>query len=104
MKCDMARREAFIENEVCKYARTLGWRVRKMQFVGRRGCPDRWFLGPGGRLVIIEFKDPNGKLSVAQRREINWMKANGFNVHVVNDVETGREIFDALPVEDFADE
>ncbi len=104
MKCDMARRESFIENEVCKHARALGWRVRKMQFVGRRGCPDRWFFGPGGQLVIVEFKDPNGKLSVAQRREINWMKANGFNVHVVNDVETGCEIFDAMPGEGFADE
>lgn len=95
MSCDMTRREAFIEKEVCKYARKLGWRVRKVSYLGRRGCLDRWFKRELGQLVIIEFKDPNGALSSAQRKEVNWLRANGFHVHVVDSIEDGQAIFDA---------
>lgn len=91
----MHRREAFIENEVCKYARALGWRERKMMFVGRRGCPDRWFMRGDGQLVIVEFKDPNGKLSPHQKREVNWLLTHGFSIHVIESIEQGREVFDA---------
>lgn len=93
--CEMHRREAYIESKVSAYAKSLGWRPRKMQFVGRRGCPDRWFKRAPGQLVIIEFKDPNGALSVAQKREINWLTANGFNVHVIASIEDGKAVFDA---------
>ena len=93
--CDMARREAYIEKEVCKYAKSRRWRQRKMEFVGRRGCPDRWFMRDDGQLVIIEFKDPNGKLSYAQKKEVAWLTAHGFNVHVVDSVQQGQEVFDA---------
>jgi hypothetical protein len=96
----MHRRESYIEQEVCKYAKKRGWRPRKMQFVGRRGCPDQWFKRGQGQLVIIEFKDPNGKLSPHQRKEVNWLLASGFNVHVVDSIEQGREIFDAWDLED----
>ena len=93
--CEMHRREAYIEAEVCKYAKSKGWRPRKMAFVGRRGCPDQWFMRGDGQLVIIEFKDPNGALSPHQRREINWLTAKGFNVHVVDSIAHGQEVFDA---------
>jgi len=96
MGCDMHRREAYIESEVSKYAKKLGWRPRKMEYIGRRGCPDRWFMRGQAQLVIIEFKDPNGKTSAAQKREINWLKLNGFDVHVVESIAQGREIFDDL--------
>ncbi len=95
----MGRRETYIEAQVCKYAKSKGWRQRKMAFVGRRGCPDRWFMRGDGQLVIIEFKDPNGKLSPHQRREINWLTAHGFNVHVIDNIPEGRALFDARDVE-----
>lgn len=93
--CDMHRREAYIESKVCAYAKSLGWRHRKMEFVNRRGCPDRWFMRGDGQLVIIEFKDPNGTLSPHQRREIRWLLDHGFKVHVVDSIADGRAIFDA---------
>jgi len=96
MPCDMHRREGYIEKEVCKYAQKLGWRVRKVQYVGRRGRCDREFKRAPGQLVEIEFKDPNGKLSYAQKKEVAWLRANGFEVHVVDSIEQGKEIFDAL--------
>lgn len=93
-KCDMGHREAYIEAQVIKHAKRLGWRQRKMMFVGRRGCPDRWFFRGPGQVVIIEFKDPNGRLSVAQKREVNWFLANGFHVHVIDDIAEGKAVFD----------
>ncbi|MCH2078498.1 MAG: hypothetical protein MK180_16765 [Rhodobacteraceae bacterium] len=92
---DRVQIEAVIEKAVCEYAQRRGWRQRKMMFVGRRGCPDRWFMREDGQLVIIEFKDPNGKLSAAQRKEVRWLEQNGFNVHVIDNVEDGMAVFDA---------
>ena len=91
----MARREAYIEKKVCEYARERGWRVRKMAFVGRRGCPDRWFMRGDGGLIIIEFKDKNGALSPHQRREVRWLQDHGFKVHVIDSIEDGCAVFDA---------
>ena len=100
MTCDMHRRETYIEKEVCKYAKSKGWRQRKMAFVGRRGCPDRWFMRGDGQLVIIEFKDKNGTLSPHQRREVNWLMTHGFNVHVIDNIEDGMAVFDAWDQEE----
>ena len=90
-----------IEGDACKYAVSLGWRQRKMQFVGRRGCPDRWFTRAQAQLVIIEFKDPEGVLSYAQKKEVKWLLENGFNVHVVDSLAQARAIFDAWDETDF---
>ena len=80
--------EAEIEDDVVIFATNRGWLVRKMQYPGRRGCPDRWFF-KGGRLVIIEFKRPvSGRLSGNQSRERKRFAAAGFTVHVVDDRDT----------------
>ena len=91
----MARREFYVEKKVCDYAASLGWRNRKVEYVGRRGCPDRWFTRRDGELVIIEFKDLNGALSPPQRKEIAYLRGAGFEVHVVDDIDEGKAIFDA---------
>lgn len=92
----MGRREFYIEGKCTEIAKRLGWRVRKMQFVGRRGCPDRWFFREPGRVVIVEFKDPNGKLSAHQKKEINWFLANGFEVHVIDSIDEFRDLFESF--------
>lgn len=89
------REETVIERTTIRHALSRGWRQRKMAFVGRRGCPDRWFMRGDNALVIIEFKDPEGKLSVAQKTEVNWLQTHGFNVHVVDNVADGKAVFDA---------
>ena len=92
---DRHREETRIERSTIQYALARGWRQRKMAFVGRRGCPDRWFMRGDNALVIIEFKDPDGKLSVAQAKEVNWLMTNGFNVHVIDNMADGKAVFDA---------
>ena len=54
--------EADVEDAVVEWAENNDWLVRKMRFIGRRGCPDRYFYGYG-HIVMIEFKRPNGTLS-----------------------------------------
>lgn len=88
------RRESEIEKKVTQGALAAGWRQRKMAFVGRRGCPDRWFFKAPGRLVIVEFKDPNGELSYHQSKEVGWLKKNGFDVHVIDSIAAGLALFE----------
>lgn len=91
--------EAEIEDDVVAWAEARGWLVRKMQYPGRRGCPDRWFF-KGGRLVIIEFKRPRtGRLSGNQGRERDRYAAAGFTVHVIDDRDTACLLLEGEPYE-----
>lgn len=94
----MAAREKYVETKVCEHAKKLGWLVRKAQWIGRNGCPDRFFFRDG-LLVIIEFKRPGGgALSDWQKKEIAELGAQGFRVHVVHEVDHGKAIFDGYEV------
>lgn len=92
---DTGRREGDIEARIIRVAKLRGWRQRKMMFVGRRGCPDRWFMRKPGQMVILEIKDPGGVKAVAQKREVKWLNDNGFNAHFVDSVAEAIQIFDA---------
>ncbi len=84
--------EQQIERSVVRWAEANGWMARKVEYPGRAGAPDRWFFGPGGRLVIIEFKRPNGILSEPQKREIQRLADLGFDVHVCRSIEAAKEV------------
>jgi len=89
--------EAEIEDDVVIFATNRRWLCRKMQYPGRRGCPDRWFF-KGGRLVIIEFKRPvAGRLSGNQVRERGRFAAAGFTVHVIDDRDTACMLLEGTP-------
>lgn len=76
--------EATVEDDVVAWAENRDWLVRKMVYLGRRGCPDRHFY-KAGRLVIIEFKRPGiTKADPLQIREHRRYAAAGWTVHVVN--------------------
>ena len=82
----MTRREleASVEDDVVAWAENRDWLVRKMQYPGRRGCPDRFFM-KRGRLVVIEFKRPKKtEADPLQAREHRRYAAVGFPVHVIN--------------------
>ncbi|KVK49541.1 hypothetical protein L905_19330 [Agrobacterium sp. TS43] len=63
------------ELDAAAWAENNGWIVRKIQYQGRVGCPDRLFAGYG-KLFLIEMKKPaarkrkNGGLSAGQSGEI----------------------------------
>lgn len=66
-----------------------------MTFIGRVGCPDRWFMRDAGQMVILEIKDPDGEASFAQRKEVKWLNDNGFHAHFVESVQQADAIFAA---------
>lgn len=86
--------ESYIVEQVCKHAKAAGWIVRKMMYQNRIGCPDQFCFGPGGRLIIIEFKAPGKKPMPHQQREIERLRDQGFEVHVIDDIEKGKALFD----------
>jgi len=86
--------EADVEDAVVEWAENHDWLVRKMRFIGRRGCPDRYFYGYG-HIVMIEFKRPNGTRSAGQVREHRRLENAGLKVHVIEYAEDGIDILKA---------
>lgn len=84
--------ESYIEGKVCKYAESLGVEQRKFVTPNRRSAPDRIFFAMGGCTLFIEFKKKGGKTTSGQDREISRLKALGFPVHVVDNIEDGKQV------------
>lgn len=74
-------REANEENESVIWAENNGWVVRKMQYVRRRGCADRFFFGHG-TIVPIEFKRAGKDPDVHQAKDHAKLAEVGVKVHV----------------------
>lgn len=84
--------EAHIERTVCKYARSTGWLAFKWSAPGTPGVPDRLFFR-ATRLLMVEFKAP-GKAPTALQSHIHrQLRKEGFEVHVIDNVEDGRRLF-----------
>lgn len=82
-----------IEKPVTDYAKQRGFFVRKCSWIGRRKAPDRLFFGKG-RHFFIEFKDTGEEPDDGQAKEIKRMRDNGITVHVIDNVEAGKKLFD----------
>lgn len=86
---DFERRETEANEEftAVAWAENNGWLVRKIQYVHRRSCPDRLFVGYG-QLIMIEMKKPaarrkkGGGLSAGQAEEFLRFAERGVSVHV----------------------
>lgn len=78
-----------------KAAEKAGFLHRKVVYQGRRGAPDDWYFGFGGRLIIIEHKRPGKKPDPHQEREIARLRERGFDVRVVSTVEKAMRVFQA---------
>lgn len=74
-------REANEENESVIWAENNGWEVRKMKYIGRRGCVDRMFFGHG-TIVPIEFKREGQHPDVHQVKDHKKLAKVGVTIHV----------------------
>ena len=83
--------ESQIEKTVCNKAEAAGFLVRKVQWVGRRGAPDRLFIR-NGEHIWIEFKDGDKPPSALQLNNRKHMRLAGAEVHVVGTVKHGLEV------------
>jgi VRR-NUC domain len=88
--------EKSIEAAVVAYAKKKhGMLCRKMNGLGFRGWPDRFFITKKGNIFFIEFKRPGlGVLSPSQEVMILDLRERGVAVYVVNDIQTGKDIVD----------
>jgi len=86
-----AVRERDVEAHLVKRAKQLGGEVRKVQWIGRRGAPDRLVMLPALTLWV-ELKAPGAKVKPHQAREHERMRAMGQRVVVLDSVEAVEEI------------
>lgn len=80
-------RESKIEKQCCDWAKKHGWLVYKFTSPGNCGVMDRIFL-KSGKAVLVEFKQPGGKLSTIQLRQIEKIKAHDFKVFVIDNFKS----------------
>lgn len=81
----MAGPEATIERWVTVQARAR-YGVESVKW-GQDGWPDRVFLLPEGKPLLIEFKAPGGVLSPRQKHRIEALQRVGYDVQVHDDRE-----------------
>ena len=87
------RIESEVESKVVDYAKSRGCMERKMNGPGYRGWPDRLFMY-NGLTVWVEFKRLGEKPTNLQKVLHDRLRANGFDVHVVDNVFYGRTVID----------
>lgn len=88
--------ESSIEGTVVYRAERAGWFVRKVQWPGRRGAPDRVFAKKGHGTIWIEFKQEGKAPNTLQRREHKRMRDAGMVVHVVDRIDDALRILGLL--------
>lgn len=84
--------ERDIEAHLVKRVKELGGEVRKVQWIGRNGAPDRFVMLPTG-CVWVELKAPGQKAKPHQLREHERLRAKGQIVLVLDSVEAVEEWF-----------
>ena len=92
-------RERDIERRLVKRVKELGGEVRKVQWIGRRGAPDRLVMLPPEAYVDaahcciwVELKTPGKKAEPHQVREHERMRAMGQRVVVIDSIEGVEEL------------
>lgn len=80
-------RESRIEQFLVYHVKRLGGEVRKVEWIGRRGAPDRCVMLPGaalGTVIWVELKATGKKAEPHQVREHARMRKMGQHVEVVD--------------------
>jgi hypothetical protein len=97
-------RESQIEDHLVKRVKELGGEVRKVQWIGRKGAPDRLVMLPAmtdfsapvvyhyPRAIWVELKAPGEKAKPHQHREHERMRAMGQRVVVIGTIEQVEEL------------
>lgn len=84
----MARhKEGIVETYFVEQVEKRGGLCRKACWVGRRGCPDRWWAFYGKRNGFVEIKAPGCRPEPHQEREIKRLKTAGVPVYVIDSLE-----------------
>jgi len=87
--------EAEIESKHRDRARQQGWFVEKIEKTGRGGFPDR-FYAKLGRVVLLEFKRPGGRVGKQQKLRHDELREAGVEVHIVYSVTAAEAVLGML--------
>jgi Holliday junction resolvase len=79
--------ESKIQAAIIKKMTAKGWLVVKLIKTNLNGIPDLLCL-KDNRSLFIEVKSEKGKLSEIQKYRINQLKNHGFEVQILNNLET----------------
>ncbi len=85
-------RESVIEKKVTQYAQQQGWLSYKWTSPNHRAVPDRLYF-KAGKVLLVEYKAPGKKPTKLQAYVHQKLKAEGFNVHVIDSITTGQQLF-----------
>lgn len=88
-------REKEIEQHLVERVRAAGGMALKWVSPANAGVPDRICILPGGRIVFVELKSPEGRLRPLQERVIQLMRRLGADVRVINSKEGVDEVLAA---------
>jgi hypothetical protein len=80
-------KESDIEKYLVKRVKDVGGQIRKAQWVGHVGAPDRRVMLPNRMPIWIELKAPGKKPESHQIREHNRMRKLGELVEVIDSYE-----------------
>jgi hypothetical protein len=80
-------KESDIEKYLVKRVKDVGGQIRKAQWVGHVGAPDRRVMLPNRMPIWIELKAPGKKPEPHQVREHNRMRRLGELVEVIDSYE-----------------
>ena len=80
-------KESDIEKYLVKRVKDVGGQIRKAQWVGHVGAPDRRVMLPDRMPIWIELKAPGKKPEPHQLREHNRMRKLGELVEVIDSYE-----------------
>lgn len=84
--------ESRVENKLKDSVKAKGGKCLKFVSPGMRGVPDRICLYPGGKIIFVETKAPDGKPEPLQLKRHEELRALGFDVRVVNTLEDAKEV------------
>ncbi len=79
-------KESILQGRIRAYLINDGWEVVKLILTSKPGIPDLMCL-KNGKIIFIEVKQPNGKLSKLQEYMINKLITIGFDTYVIRSVE-----------------
>ncbi len=96
-------KERDIERHLVQRVKALGGEVRKVEWIGRRGAPDRLVMHPWGvrladgrrvddKHTWVELKAPGVKPEAYQLREHERMRKMGQRVVVIDSIEGVEEL------------
>ena len=88
--------ERDIEGEVCRYAKSKGFYVRKFVSPAHRSVPDRLLITPRGTLFFIEFKRRGKRATDDQQREHDTLRDYAKTTYVIDNATTGKALIEEM--------